>query len=239
MRPGSTVRRCFPYPFVKSQVDEVKGSSPGAPHPGRGSQPHTLVGALTNSFPKRRTRRVFDHSRATRDLRRHPQAIPGHLRGIRRSFADRTTARATSHRTSQRLPSKLPRWEVAWEACWEVFHRAPQNSGARAELRKLEPGRPHRQISEGHTAGKSPPGRSRQALPTAGQPIPDRSRQALPTRQLLPGRPYRRAGPTRRPSRRRTRSRPRGPPRSPRRAGRPSRRRRRPRRRCPRRRQSA
>lgn len=211
MRPGSTARRCFPYPFVKSQVDEVKGSSPGAPHPGRGSQPHTLVGVLTNSFPKRRTRRVFDHSRATRDLRGHPQAIPGPPAGHPQVVRG-------PHESPRNFPASFPDGKLHGKLAGKSSAGLPKTAAPGPSFASSNPG--------------VRTGKSRQAIP------PGSPHRAGPAKRSLPGSSCR-AGPTRRPSRRRTRSRPRGPPRSPRRAGRPSRRRRRPRRRCPRRRQSA
>ena len=173
MRPGGTVRRCFPYPFVKSQVDEVKGSSPGAPHPGRGSQPHTLVGALTNSFPKRRTRRVFDHSRATRDLRGHPRAIPGPPAGHPQVVRG-------PHDSSRNFPPNFP----------ATSQQASQMGSCMGSLLgSLPPGSPKQRR----------PGRASQARTRAsaqanlGRPY----RRAVPTGQVPPGAPYRRAAPTR------------------------------------------
>ena len=177
MRPGSTARRCFPYPFVKSQVDEVKGSSPGAPHPGRGSQPHTLVGVLTNSFPRRRTRHVFDHSRATRDLRRHPQAIPGPPAGHPQVVRG-------PHDSSRNFPPNFPANFPA------TSQQASQMGSCMGSLLgSLPPGSPKQRR----------PGRASQARTRAsaqanlGRPY----RREVPTGQGPPGRPYRRAAPTR------------------------------------------
>lgn len=173
MRPGSTVRRCFPYPFVKSQVDEVKGSSPGAPHPGRGSQPHTLVGALTNSFPKRRTRRVFGPRRPS----------PGHLRapaGHPRPPAGHPQVVRGPHDSSRNFPPNFP----------ATSQQASQMGSCMGSLLgSLPPGSPKQRR----------PGRASQARTRAsaqanlGRPY----RREVPTGQVPPSAPYRRAAPTR------------------------------------------
>ncbi len=173
MRPGGTVRRCFPYPFVKSQVDEVKGSSPGAPHPGRGSQPHTLVGVLTNSFPRRRTRHVFDHSRAIPGPPAgHPQVVRG-PHDSSRNFPPNFPA--TSQQASQMgscmgsllgsLPPGSPKQRRPGRAS-----QARTRASAQANL-----GRPYRREVP---TGQVPPSAPYQAAPAGRALPPGRSYQA-------------------------------------------------------------